>query len=149
MALIEIMVSMVVLAVAALAMASSISLVSSEKVRSARGAATGGSTLELQALGYARQTLESLRNNVSTLEAPGQPGEALLDLSYARPCATAVNTPCNATGTLVGQPLPTSDLLSHGGIRSYRVWDISSGTGVAGTDVAYKKVTVTVDGWTD
>ena len=143
MSLIELMVSMVVLSVAALAVAAAVSLVNNEKMRSG-----GGSTLELQALGYARQTLELLRNSVSSQEAGGQPGEALVDTSYVHPCATAVNTVCNNTGTLKSLAIPASSLLSAGGVRFYRVWDISSGTGVTGTDVAYKKVTVSVD-WTE
>ena len=148
--LIEIVVSMVVLSIAALAVAAAVSLVNSEKMR-----AGGGSTLELQALGYARQTLELLKNNVSSHEAAGQPGEPLVDYSYVRPCATAVDTPCDAAGvgTRWGQPLPAGELFNHlpaavqaaGGGRHYRVWDISDGLG----GVAYRKVTVTVDGWTD
>lgn len=142
MSLIEIIVSLVVLSVAALAVASAVSLVNSEKMR-----ARGGSTLELQALGYARQTLESLKNRVSSEEEPGEPGEELMDFSYARPCATAVDTTCDpaGVGTRWGQPLPAGELLDHGGVRRYTVWDISDGLG----GVAYRKVTVTVDGWTD
>lgn len=142
MSLIEIIVSLVVLSVAALAVVAAVSLVNSEKMR-----ARGGSTLELQALGYARQTLELLKNNVNSQEAAGQPGEPLVDYSYVRPCATAADTTCDpaGVGTRWGQPLPAGELLNHGGIRRYTVWDISDGLG----GVAYRKVTVTVDGWTD
>ena len=61
MALIEIVVSMLVLSAAALAVTATVSMVTNPQMRSA-----GGSSLDLQALSYARQTLESLKNNVST-----------------------------------------------------------------------------------
>jgi Tfp pilus assembly protein PilV len=61
MALIEIVVSMLVLSAAALAVTATVSMVTNPQMRSA-----GGSSLDLQALSYARQTLELLKNNVST-----------------------------------------------------------------------------------
>ena len=150
MALIEIVVSMLVLSVAALAVTSTMSVVSSNKMRS-----FGGGSLDLQAASCARETLESLKNYVSTNAAYSI---KLKDSSYSPPCVAPQGTPCNAAGTLhntEGPPftgLPAGvDLLTKAsvpGTRTYTVWDISSGTGTLGTDVAYKKVTVTVS-WTD
>ena len=60
-ALVEIVVSMIILAVAALAVTATVSMVNGKEMRSA-----GGSSLDLQALSFARQTLESLKNAVST-----------------------------------------------------------------------------------
>ena len=135
MALVEIIVSMLVLAVAALAVTSTVSLVSSNQARSA-----GGSSLDLQAESYARQTLETLKNAVSTNATTSAP---LLDTSYTAPCATAAGIACGA-GISYTQTLPSSDILTHSGTRTYKVWDISGGNNT----VAYKKVTVTVQ-WTD
>ena len=144
MTLIEIVASMLILAVAALAITSTISLVSSSQMRSA-----GGSSLDLQALSYARETLESLKNGVSTNATTNA---ELSDSSYTSPCSAAQFSPCG-TGTvynsgvlpLTGLPA-TSDLVTKGGptYRKYKVWNISSGTNTAGTDVSYKKVTVCV-----
>lgn len=149
MSLIEIVVSMLVLAVAALGVASTISLVNSKQMRSA-----GGGSLDLQAASFARQTLEELKNAVTTDTAGA--GARLLDVSYDSPCQADAGEICGTknppyteyseTGTLPAG----SDLVTKSSARSrvYRVWDISSGTKTAGTDVAYKKVTVVVD-WTD
>ena len=109
-ALIEILVSMIVLATAALAVTATIAMVSSKQMRSA-----GGSSLDLQALDYARQTLESLRDAVST------------DATRAAPLTPGTHN----------DPLPAGNLASHGGARSYLV------SGVAGTDLTRVKVTVT------
>jgi type II secretory pathway pseudopilin PulG len=147
MALVEIVVSMLVLAVAALAVTSTISLVNSSQMRSA-----GGSSLDLQAASYARETLELLKNAVSTKTGAGETGEPLKDVSYTAPCMAAEGEICGTETppyTEYTQPeLPASDLRSKGGVRVYKVWDISSGTRTLGTDVAYKKVTVTVT-WRD
>ena len=143
MALIEVVVSMLILAVAALAVNATISIVNSKAMRSA-----GGSSLDLQAMNYARETLETLKNAVST-DSPHK--DPLYDNTYTPPCSTAAGTRC---GTVAGasftQTLPAlSDIFTKGaGTRTYKVWDISSGTGTLGNDVAYKKVTVTVQ-WTD
>jgi len=153
-ALVEIIVSMIVLAVTALAVTATVAMVNSKQMRSA-----GGSSLDLQALSYARETLESLKNSVSTETGAAETGAPLVDSSYAAPCTAALGSPCGA-GTLhaaEGLPLtglpPLSDLatkidVTNPSTRTYTVWDISSGTSTLGTDVAYKKVTVTVL-WTD
>ncbi|MFA5167452.1 MAG: prepilin-type N-terminal cleavage/methylation domain-containing protein [Candidatus Omnitrophota bacterium] len=138
MVLIEIIVSMLVVAVSALAVTATVAMVNSKEMRSA-----GGSSLDLQALNYARQTLESLRDAVSTKTGTGETGAPLVDDSYTAPCSTAVGTACGSGKTYIST-LPTSDLQTHSGTRSYKVWDISGG----GSTVAYKKVTVTVL-WTD
>lgn len=126
MALVEIIVSMLVLAVVALGVASTISLVNSGQVRSA-----GGGSLDLQALGYARETLEQLRNNVSTNEAAAGAGAPLL----------AAGSPYNAN---VGLPASFTSAPVNG-TRTYTVTDVDFDTdGV--TD--YKRVTVVVN-WAD
>lgn len=129
--------SVVILTVAALGISSSLMLVSGKKMRSTSG------SLELQAANYARQTLEELKNAVSMVPATKQD---LDDTSYGASCSTAAGSPCDptGTGTLKVKALPSGDLLSSGGVRQYRVWDISDGTG----KVAYKKVTVSVT-WND
>ena len=147
--LIEIVVSMLILAISALAVNATISMVSGKEQRSA-----GGSSLDLQALSYARETLESLKNVVSTDTARSNP---LLDSSYSHPCQTNENVSCgsgtlhSAEGLTLTGINSTSDLatkVSGTSTRTYTVWDISSGTNTNGTDVAYKKVTVNVN-WTD
>ena len=158
MALVEIVVSMLILAVAALAVTSTMSLVSSGQMRSA-----GGGSLDLQAAGYARETLEALKNSVSSNAATNG---ALLDNSYQTAgvpyCNKAFGVECgggtlhNAEGPpLNGLPAGIDLLTKVSGTaptaqRVYKVWDISSGacsTGgctAAGNDVAYKKVKVCV-----
>ncbi|MDD5227043.1 MAG: prepilin-type N-terminal cleavage/methylation domain-containing protein [Candidatus Omnitrophica bacterium] len=118
MAMVEIVVSMLILAVAALAVTATVSMVNGKEMRSA-----GGSSLDLQALSYARETLESLKSAVST------------DATRAAPLQTSA-TPYNTTSTLPAafQSAPIS------GTRTYTVED------VPGTDL--KKVKVTVQ-WTD
>ena len=156
-ALVEIVVSMLILAVSALAVTATVSVVNSKQHRSA-----SGSSLDLQALSFARQTLDSLKNAVSTNVATGGNGEWLKDTSYTAPCMAAGGATCGegttyipsgsaGTNIVVNSNLVLSgnDLANHGGQRTYKVWDISSGTNTLGTDVAYKKVTVTVDSWTD
>ncbi|OQA57710.1 MAG: hypothetical protein BWY42_00386 [Candidatus Omnitrophica bacterium ADurb.Bin277] len=129
MSLVEIVVGLVILSITALVIASTGNMVAGRLMR-----APGGGSLDLQAAGYARETLESLRNAVSTdpdrsehLE-DSDGGGTLYDNHYS----------INA--------LPAdSDLAKHGGARSYRVWDIDAdGDGVPD----YKKVTVTVT-WDD
>jgi Tfp pilus assembly protein PilV len=143
MALVEIVVSMIILTISALAVTATITLVNDKEMRSA-----GGSSLDLQALSYARETLELLKNSVSAKTGAGETGEPLKDTSYTAPCTAAVGTVCGTAGTPYTKTLPASDLLNHGDTRTYTVWDISSGTSTTGTDVAYKKVTATVQ-WTD
>ncbi|MFA7255028.1 MAG: hypothetical protein WC133_02870 [Candidatus Omnitrophota bacterium] len=147
--LIEIVVSMILLAVCVLAATATISMVSGKEHRSA-----GGSSLDLQALSFARETVEQLKNAVSTNSTTAL---KLSDNSYTAPCATAIGVPCGAGQVHSTEGLPLtglpagSDLLtkvSGTSTRTYKVWDISSGTNTVGTDVAYKKVTVTV-AWTD
>jgi len=116
MGLIEIVLSMLVLAVTSLAVTATMTVVSSKEMRSA-----GGSSLDLQALNYARETLENLRSAVSS------------DATRAAPLTNGLHDDAT-TG------LPAGDLLNHSGTRTYTVSD------VAGTDL--KKVTVTVQ-WTD
>lgn len=152
MALIEIVVSMVVLAVAALAVTATVSMVNSKQMRSA-----GGSSLDLQALSYARQTLDGLKSAVST-DTTGH-AKPLIDKSYGASCAKPAGEPCGSGTSYVpvasipavtnefvdvSLAIPDSDLKTHGGVRSYKVWDISGGSGT----VAYKKVTDSVT-WAD
>ncbi len=143
MSLVEVVVSMVLLAVAALAVSSTLGLVSGSKMRSTTG------SLDLQAASYARQVIEELKNSVGTTAATQM---RLVDTSYMAPCATAAETLCNSAGTTYTSAsasgawltLPAGDLATASGARSYKVWDISGGGGT----VAYKKVTVTLT-WTD
>jgi type II secretory pathway pseudopilin PulG len=122
MALVEIVVSMIILAVSALAVTSTVSMVNSKQMRSA-----GGSSLDLQALSYARETLESLKNAVNASDYAANTGA--LQSSDPDP-------------TIHTAPLPSGDLLNHGGTRQYKVWN------VPGTGGQLKKVTVEV-AWTD
>ncbi len=142
MALIEVVASVVILSVAALGVTATIALVNSKQMRSA-----GGSSLDLQALSYARETLESLRNAVSTDATKALPlsdsTASCLGVAAGNPCGTG-EVHSTEGGTLTGLPVG-SDLLAKGvGTRTYRVWDISDGN----DNYAYKKVTVTVQ-WTD
>ena len=152
MSLVEVVVSMVLLAVAALAVSSTLGLVSGPKMRSTSG------SLDLQAASYARQTIEELKNAVSPQTGAGETGAPLVDTSYGTPCPLAVvaGSPCggagggtnyayNPVGPVNGWlAIPAGDLATASGARSYKVWDISGGGGT----VAYKKVTVTLT-WTD
>jgi prepilin-type N-terminal cleavage/methylation domain-containing protein len=138
MALVEIVVSMIVLAVAALAVTSAVSVVGNQ-TRSA-----GGGSLDLQALSYARETLESLKNAVSADATRALP----LRDNTANCVPVAAGNPCGAGEVhTTDATLPTSDLLDHAGTRSYRVQNISDGSGIAGR-YAYKRVTVSL-AWTD
>jgi len=129
MTLIEVVVSMLVLAVAALAVAATISLVNSRQMRSA-----GGGSLDLQALSFARQTLESLKNAVST--------DGTRNAHFSLTTHDAGSDP---DPTFTRTTLPPGDFLNHGGTRSYVVSDVP-GTG-SGLN-ALKQVTVTVT-WND
>lgn len=140
MALIEIVVSMIVLAVAALAVAATINMINSKEMRSA-----GGSSLDLQAASYARETLEMLKNAVSSEEGGGETGEMLVDGDPDAAGGTVYDSIANPalafpTGSefanLKGLPSPA---------RTYTVWDMDE-DGDLITD--YKKVTVTVT-WPD
>lgn len=142
--LVELLVSVVILSVAALAVTATISFVNSKEVRSA-----GGSSLDLQALSFARETLDHLRNAVSSNATV----VGLIDNSYTPPCAAGNGTRCGA-GTFYNETssLPASDLSNatkgHNALRGYWVWDISSGNATLGNDVAYKEVKTVVT-WTD
>ena len=143
MSLVEVVVSMVLLAVAALAVSSTLGLVSGPKMRSTSG------SLDIQAASYARQTIEELKNAVSPQTGAGETGAPLVDTTNgARPACLPAVLAGEVCGTLAGTPytkvLPAGDLATASGARSYKVWDISGGSGT----VAYKKVTVTVT-WTD
>lgn len=162
--LVEIVISFVVLSIVALGATATVAVIGGDQVRM-----SGGSTLELQALNYARETLESLRNDVrGTLEeawyADNTTAWDLADNSYPVPCTAPIGTPCSAglgwehipagAGLTNGLPTctagsPATNLQCRGGRRHYYVQDISSGVGIAGMDVAYKRVTVQVDQWTD
>ncbi len=122
MGLIEIVLGMIVLSVVALAVTATILVVNSKEMRSA-----GGSSLDLQALNYARETLEDLKSAVSS------------DATRAAPLTNGLHDDATTA-------LPAGDLLNHGGTRTYLVTDASTDAALAGTDL--KKVTVTVQ-WTD
>ena len=158
MALVEILVSMLMLAVGALAVASTISMVNGREMRSA-----GGSSLDLQALSYARQTLESLKNGVSTDTSRGASltdsscgGDCRVNCHGAVgvPCTNGSGTPYTPSGAGLTNGLPTgSDLVKRANTRgvvngastrTYTVRDISDGN----NGVAYKRVTVDVI-WND
>ena len=122
MTLAEIIMSMLVLAAAALVVTSTIVVTSSNKMRNSRTDNAGGS-LDLQALSYARATLDLLKDAVST----NGPRAAPLLVS---------GTPYDTTSTLPSafQSAPIN------GTRTYLV------SSVAGTDLRKVKVTVS---WTD
>ena len=123
-ALVEIVVSMLILAVSALAVTATVSMVNNTRMhRSA-----GGSSLDLQALSYARETLDVLKNAVST--------------NGTRFAAFSTGSHNSTTDpTLLSLPVG-SDLLKSGrnGKRTYAVSNVN------GTDL--KKVTVSVT-WDD
>ena len=143
-ALVEIVVSMLILAVAALAVTSTVSMVNSKQMRSA-----GGSSLDLQAASYARETLESLKNAVTTDATKALP----LRDNTASCSGKAAGALCGTGEVHSTEGLPftglpaASDLAkkaSGTSTRTYKVWDVADGNG----NVAYKKVTVTVQ-WND
>jgi len=129
--LVEVVVSMVILSILALGISATMSFVTgSQGVRKPSG------TLETQAIDYARQALEELKNAVSANEAGGEHGALLVDSDV-----TAEG------GTLYQDyALPAGDFRdTHSGDRGYVVWDIDE-DGDGTTD--YKKVEVTV-AWDD
>ncbi len=69
-ALVEIVVSMIILAVAALAVTATVTMVNSAQHRSA-----GGSSLDLQALSFAKATLDGLKNVVDASDFAGNLGD--------------------------------------------------------------------------
>ena len=122
MTLAEVVLSMLVLAAAALAVTSVIAVTNSDKMRKARTDTAGGS-LDLQALSHARAQLELLKDAVSTNNAFNS---ALLV------SATSYDTTGRLPATFTASPV--------NGTRTYLV------SSVAGTDL--RKVKVTVQ-WTD
>jgi len=106
-ALVEIVVSMIILSVAALAVTATVSLVNSEQHRSA-----GGSSVDLQALSYARETLDSLKNNVSSNVAnavPLEPSGVAYDLTDTLPLAFR-GPPFNARREYTVTNVPGTDI---------------------------------------
>jgi type II secretory pathway pseudopilin PulG len=120
MTLAEIVLSMLVLASAALAVTSMIVVTNSDKMRKSRSDNFGGS-LDLQAISHARATLELLKDAVST------------DATRSAPLLVSTAS-YNTTSSL-----PVA-FQNAGGQRTYFV------SSVAGTDL--RKVKVTVQ-WTD
>jgi len=136
MSLLEIIVSMVILAVAALLVSSTYMFVKSERLRTSSDSTTAGS-LDVQALNYARETLEALKNAVSTNATRAAP------LSGSAG-GTLHNSATDPTNPLI--PLPAGgDLALSGGARFYTVWDIDADSDGVND---YKKVTVSVT-WND
>lgn len=139
--LVEVVVSLVLLSVLALGVSSVFSLVSSPDRRSETG------SRDLQAANYARQTLEELKNAVSSDEMGA--GAALLDGTNPG-CKDGLDfvtegSPCSEEGKTYSKGTnpadPTSPVIAGTPFsRSYTVWDISDGKG----GVACKKVTVNV-----
>ncbi|MFH1800939.1 MAG: hypothetical protein ABH891_08885 [Candidatus Omnitrophota bacterium] len=125
MTLAEIVLSMLVLASAALAVTSVIAVTNSNKMRNARsgsGSSGEGGSLDLQALGHARAQLELLKDAVST------------DATRSAPLVVST-TSYNTTSTL------PAAFQSVGGTRTYKVYSVGGGTDL-------KKVIVAV-AWTD
>ncbi|MEI7751252.1 MAG: hypothetical protein WCJ71_04080 [Candidatus Omnitrophota bacterium] len=143
MSFVEVVVSMIILAMVALGVTATITLVNSEGQRH-----TAGGSIDLQALSLARETLEQLRNAVSAREADGEPGFMLVDANG--PAVGVTRYEFIATGTARSNPnldLPAGDIRTHGGSRFYTVEDIdaSSDTEVKDGITDYKKVVVVVD----
>jgi prepilin-type N-terminal cleavage/methylation domain-containing protein len=156
MSLVEVLVAIVLMSVAALAITSTMTLVSSQKMR----IATTG-TLDLQASGYATQVLEALRNSVGTTTTTQT---RLVDSSYGASCnptgGVAGVTPCGSGTTYTTAAADPAHYVVHDDLlaisawdssvpsvsytRSYLVQDIFDGSGA----VAFKKATVSVN-WTD
>lgn len=113
MSLVEVVVSMLLLSLIVAGVAAVFSL-------AGKGPTTVG-TLELEAANYARETLENLKNAVSTDPARSAP---------------------LTVGTDIADPLPDADFKNtYGGARTYTVEDVDSDTdGI----YDYKRVTVTV-----
>ena len=132
MSLVEVLVALVILSIAALGVASTIGLVSQGR--------TSTGSLDLKAASYAREVFEGLKNNVATAGSVSHP-EYLDDTSNptrndAAPCPKAQGQLCGTSTGGVHLLSPTAD----GFARSYTVWDYADGK----DGIAYKKVTVTV-----
>jgi len=143
MSLIEVVVSMLILAVVALGATATITLVNSEGQRTA-----GGGSVDLQALSLARETLDQLKNAVSVNETlTTDHGYMLVDTDATAAGGTKYIAVDDGSGARVNPslalpPAGESDIAKHNGNRSYTVWDIDAdGDGI--TD--YKKVVVVVD----
>ena len=127
MSLVEVVVSMVILALVIAGISATFSV-------AGKGPGPLGS-LELQGVNYARDTLEGLKNAVSTKTGVGEHGEPLVD-----------SNPGQDVLTTYQHDLPDNDFKNnHNATRAYDVNDIdvdSDGT------VDYKRVTVTLT-WSD
>lgn len=121
----EVMVSMVILAIVSLGVAATIVYVRGNSARQ-----PGVGNLDLIAVNFARQTLDQLKNAVSTRTAAGQNGAPLLSTGGG----------CTANDLPAGTPLA-----GFAGQRMYRVTDVDADID-GSTD--YKLVTVRVS-WTD
>ena len=119
MSLIEVVISMLILAICGLAVTATVALLNSAQMRSA-----GGSSLDLQALNYARETLESLKNAVSS------------DATRAAPLTIGVHNDATTALPACVAGVGACNLLNHGGMRTYTV------ANVPGTDL--RSVTVCV-----
>ncbi len=119
----EIMIAMVILALVAAGAYATFAMTGNGPVKKGIG------SLDVQAMDFARDTLERLKAAVSTYEAGGNP--SLIDTT-GKPAHN--------------DPLPVASFLysSCAGTRSYTVQDVKD----AGGNVIYKAVTVTVD-WND
>ena len=140
MSLIEVVVSMILLAVVALGATATITLVNSEGQRTA-----GGGSVDIQALSLARETLDQFKNAVSAKETLiTDPGYMLVDTDVSDGGGTKYVAADDGHGSRINPnlALPAGDILNHNGNRSYTVWDIDA-DGDNITD--YKKVVVVVD----
>ncbi|NQU74135.1 MAG: hypothetical protein HQ547_05450 [Candidatus Omnitrophica bacterium] len=127
MSLVEVVISMLLLGLIVAGMTATFSVV---------GKAPGPlGSLELQGLNYTRDTIEGLKNAVSTETGAGQHGQPLVD-----------SDPDPDVGTIYQHELPDGDFKdNYGATRGYEVNDIDAdGNGT----VDYKRVVVTVE-WTD
>ena len=94
-ALVEIVVSMLLLAVSALAVTATVSMVNSPQMRS-----SGGGSRDLQALSYAKQTLDSLKNAVSQNATTAEPLDIATDVVTTAPTGfTRTYTVSSVSGT--------------------------------------------------
>ncbi len=134
MSLVEVLVALVVLSIAALGVASTMGLVS--------GGRTSAGSPDLKAASYAREILDGLKNNVGA-DGTISNNPYLYDTSNptsanpTAPCpGKGVGALCGAVTGGVHAPVTTAD----GFTKTYTVWDIADGQG----GIAYKKVTATV-----
>jgi len=127
MTLLEVVVSMLLLAIIVAGVSATFALVG-------KGPGKLG-ILELQGLNYARESLEKLKEAVSTGTAQGGHGAPLVD-----------SNPNPKIGTIYQDKLPGRDFKKkHGAGREYEVNDVDMDNDGA---VDYKRVTVTVK-WND